>query len=174
MVAAKQRGGGYIRIVRNFGTRRRLIENFSFDTGCSFTVASTAGSSNGVVAGLVYDATVRDITSSAPMLFQGAAGNVRITMALIGTAFAETANGHDRQREQQRHDHGRKPRQQYERRRHGLPHRRHCGDSPPTTGLRSRKSSSPTASTTATSPPRQDAPRASSQRPTAIPNWPTA
>ena len=33
------------------GTRRRLIENFSFDTGCSFTVASTAGSSNGVVAG---------------------------------------------------------------------------------------------------------------------------
>ena len=26
------------------------------------------------------------------MLFQGAAGNVRITMALIGTAFAETAN----------------------------------------------------------------------------------
>ena len=91
MVAANSEEGATYGL---FGTLApgAVIENFSFDTGCSFTVASTAGSSNGVVAGLVYDATVRDITSSAPMLFQGAAGNVRITMALIGTAFAETAN----------------------------------------------------------------------------------
>ena len=68
-----------------------VVENFSFDTGCSLTVTATAGSSNGVVAGMVHDATVRDITSSAPMHFQGTAGSVRITMALIGTAFAETA-----------------------------------------------------------------------------------
>lgn len=64
MVAANSEEGATYGL---FGTLApgAVIENFSFDTGCSFTVASTAGSSNGVVAGLVYDATVRDITSSA-------------------------------------------------------------------------------------------------------------
>ena len=69
-----------------------VVENFSFDTGCSLTVTATARCAAGVVAGLVYDATVRDVTSSAPMLFQGAAGaSVPMYMAMIGFAFAETA-----------------------------------------------------------------------------------
>ena len=68
-----------------------VVENFSFDTGCSLTVTATNRCAAGVVAGVVYDATVRDVTSSAPMLFQGNAGaSVPMYMAMIGLAFAET------------------------------------------------------------------------------------
>lgn len=69
-----------------------VVENFSFDSGCSLTVTASARCAAGLVAGVVYDATVRDITGSAPMLFQGAAGaSVPMYMGLIGFAFAETA-----------------------------------------------------------------------------------
>lgn len=67
-----------------------VVENFSFDSGCSLTVTATARCAAGMVAGLVHDATVRDVTSSAPMRFEGAAPtNAPMYMALIGFAFAE-------------------------------------------------------------------------------------
>ena len=157
MVAANSEEGATYGL---FGTLApgAVIENFSFDTGCSFTVASTAGSSNGVVAGLVYDATVRDITSSAPMHFPGCGGQCPHHDGPDRNGLCRNSQRHDRQREQQRHDHGRKPRQQYRTEAPRATTSPALRDSPPTTGLRSRKSSSPTASTTATSPPRQDAP----------------
>ena len=36
----------------------------------------------------VYDATVRNIVNNAPMSFDGSAGNVRMTMGMVGLAFA--------------------------------------------------------------------------------------
>ncbi len=68
-----------------------VVENFTFDTECSLTVTATNRCAAGMVAGVVYDATVRDITSASPMRFRGAAGaNVPMYMALVGFAFAET------------------------------------------------------------------------------------
>ena len=83
------------------------------------------------------------------MHFQGTAGSVRITMALIGTAFAETAgvtidnvNNNGAITAENRDNNTAGGATGY--------HIAGIVDSPPTTGRRSRKSSSPTASTTAT------------------------
>ena len=47
-------------------------------------MTATASVATGVVAGYVYDATVRDVTSYAPMTFRGKAGKVFMSMAMIG------------------------------------------------------------------------------------------
>ena len=65
-----------------------LVQNFIIDASCSFEVTATASVATGVVAGYVYDATVRDVTSYAPMTFKGKAGSVFMSMALIGEVYS--------------------------------------------------------------------------------------
>ena len=64
-----------------------LVQNFIIDASCSLEVTATASVATGVVAGYVYDATVRDVTSYAPMTFKGKAGGVFMSMALIGQVY---------------------------------------------------------------------------------------
>ena len=64
-----------------------LVQNFIIDASCSFEVTATASVATGVVAGYVYDATVRDVTSYASMTFKGKAGAVFMSMAMIGQVY---------------------------------------------------------------------------------------
>ncbi len=64
-----------------------IVQNFVIDDNCSLTVSSSASHSAGVIAGLVCDASVRDITSSAPMTYNGGASGL-MHMALIGGIYA--------------------------------------------------------------------------------------
>ena len=67
-----------------------LVQNFIIDSSCSLEVSSSAVTANGVVAGYVYDATVRDVTSYASMTFKGAAGDKKfMSMALVGQVYCE-------------------------------------------------------------------------------------
>ena len=66
-----------------------LVQNFIIDASCSLEVTATASVATGVVAGYVYDATVRDVTSYAPMTFKGKAGAVFMSMAMIGQTYSE-------------------------------------------------------------------------------------
>lgn len=66
-----------------------VVENLVFDSSCSLEVTASKATDCGILAGLVYDATVRNVTNEAPMSFNGSAGdNVRMTMGMIGLAFA--------------------------------------------------------------------------------------
>jgi hypothetical protein len=68
-----------------------VVENIVFDETCSLEVKATAPTDCGLVAGMMWDATVRNITSNASMTFDGNGGdNKRMTMAVVGMAFAET------------------------------------------------------------------------------------
>lgn len=68
-----------------------VVENIVFDETCSLEVKATAPTDCGLVAGMMWDATVRNITSNASMKFDGNGGdNKRMTMAVVGMAFAET------------------------------------------------------------------------------------
>lgn len=68
-----------------------VVENIVFDETCSLEVKATAPTDCGLVAGMMWDATVRNITSNASMKFAGNGGdNKRMTMAVVGMAFAET------------------------------------------------------------------------------------
>lgn len=67
-----------------------LVQNFIIDSSCSLEVTSSAVTANGVVAGYVYDATIRDVTSYAPMTFKGQAGDKKfMSMALVGQVYCE-------------------------------------------------------------------------------------
>ena len=44
-----------------------IVQNFVIDESCSLTVTSSVSHSVGMIAGVLYDATVRDVTSYAPM-----------------------------------------------------------------------------------------------------------
>lgn len=69
-----------------------VVENFIIESSCSLTVQSPAkGTSHGLIAGLLYDGTVRDVHSYAPMTFQSKTGvkNAAQFMALIGYVFTE-------------------------------------------------------------------------------------
>ena len=69
-----------------------VVENFTFESTCSLLVeAPGIETSHGVIAGLVYDGTVRDVHSYAPMTFRSKTGvkNKAQFMSLIGYAFTE-------------------------------------------------------------------------------------
>lgn len=69
-----------------------VVENFTFESTCSLLVESSGiETSHGVIAGLVYDGTVRDVHSYAPMTFRSETGvkNKAQFMSLIGYAFTE-------------------------------------------------------------------------------------
>ena len=68
-----------------------VVQNFVIDNTCSLTVNSSAAHSACVIAGVVYDASVRDVTSYAPMTYQGNATGL-LHMALIGGIYANTQN----------------------------------------------------------------------------------
>ncbi|MBR6002573.1 MAG: DUF4886 domain-containing protein [Bacteroidales bacterium] len=65
-----------------------VVQNFVIDDNCSLTVTTSVSLSAGVVAGVLYDATVRDVTSSAPMTYQGGATGY-LHMAIIGGIYAK-------------------------------------------------------------------------------------
>ena len=67
-----------------------VVEKLIFDSSCSITVSPAAQTDCGVLAGFVHDATVKDITNYASMTYGNAtvADNIRMTMGIIGMAFA--------------------------------------------------------------------------------------
>ena len=66
-----------------------VVENFVIDASCSFHFRPTVRSDAGIVAGLVNEATVRNITNYAAMdLDNQAADDTRQTMAMLGFAFS--------------------------------------------------------------------------------------
>lgn len=65
-----------------------VVENIVFDSSCSFEANPTVATDCGLVAGMIYDATVRNVISSASMSYNGTSGNSRSTLALVGFAFA--------------------------------------------------------------------------------------
>ena len=67
-----------------------IVQNFIIENSCSLTIAPevAVSLSAGVIAGVVYDATVRDVTSYASMLYQGKATGL-FHIALIGGLYAK-------------------------------------------------------------------------------------
>ena len=65
-----------------------VVENLVIDESCSLELKATNQTDCGVVAGMMWDAKVRNITSNAAMKFDGKYAK-RITMAVVGMAFAE-------------------------------------------------------------------------------------
>lgn len=71
-----------------------VVENFIVESSSSLLVeAPGKSSSHGVIAGLLYDGTVRDVHSYAPMTFKSRTGatNAAQFMALIGYIFTENS-----------------------------------------------------------------------------------
>jgi hypothetical protein len=66
-----------------------IVENFILENSCSLTVTSSVSLSCGVVAGLVYDATVRDITSYAPITFKGGSVGTPMHTAIVGMLYSD-------------------------------------------------------------------------------------
>lgn len=67
-----------------------VVENLVIDETCSLEIKATAPTDCGVIAGMMWDAKVRNITNNAAMKFDGNGGdNKRMTMAVVGMAFAE-------------------------------------------------------------------------------------
>lgn len=68
-----------------------IVENFKFDSNCSITASPTVQTDCGLVAGLVYASTVKNITSLAALTYSGAASapnDIRMTLGMVGFAFA--------------------------------------------------------------------------------------
>lgn len=67
-----------------------IVENLVFANDCSLTVSPSAQTDCGILAGIVKDATVRNVTNNAPMTYVNAkvADNNRMTMAMVGLAYS--------------------------------------------------------------------------------------
>ncbi|MBO4670667.1 MAG: DUF4886 domain-containing protein [Bacteroidales bacterium] len=65
-----------------------IVQNFVIDNNCSLTVSASVSLSAGMVAGVLYDATVRDVTSYAPMTYNGGATGY-LHMAMIGGMYSK-------------------------------------------------------------------------------------
>ena len=65
-----------------------IVQNFVIEDNCSLTVNSSVSHSAGMIAGVLYDADVRDVTSYAPMTYGGGATGL-IHMALIGGIYGK-------------------------------------------------------------------------------------
>ena len=66
-----------------------VVENIVFDSSCSLELKSTVATDCGVVAGLVWDARVINVTNNASMSFTGTSDNKKVTMAVVGMTFAQ-------------------------------------------------------------------------------------
>ena len=67
-----------------------VVENLVIDETSSLELKATDQTDCGVIAGMVWDARVRNITNNASMTFSGTCKSKRVTMAVVGMAFAET------------------------------------------------------------------------------------
>jgi hypothetical protein len=65
-----------------------IVQNFVIEDNCSLTVNTSASVSAGLVAGVLYDADVRDVTSYAPMTYAGSATGL-VHMALVGGMYSK-------------------------------------------------------------------------------------
>ena len=65
-----------------------IVQNFVIEDNCSLLVSSDVSLSAGMIAGLVYDAEVRDVTSYAPLTYNGSATGL-VHMALIGACYSQ-------------------------------------------------------------------------------------
>ena len=79
-----------------FGTLAEgaVVENINFDANCSITSSPTVKTDCGLVAGLVWSSTVRNINNLGAITYSGngAPDNVRQTLAMVGLAFADENN----------------------------------------------------------------------------------
>ena len=69
-----------------------VVENVVFDQTCSIELKSTVATDCGMLAGLVWDATVRNITNKGEMKFTGTSNNKKVTLAMVGMSFAQTVD----------------------------------------------------------------------------------
>ena len=67
-----------------------VVENIVFDSTCSMELKSTIATDCGMLAGIAWDATVKNITNKGEMKFTGTSNNKKVTLAIVGMAFAET------------------------------------------------------------------------------------
>ena len=67
-----------------------VVENIVFDSSCSMELKSTAATDCGMLAGLAWDATVKNITNKGVMKYTGTSDNIKTTLAVVGMAFAGT------------------------------------------------------------------------------------
>ena len=65
-----------------------IVQNFVIEDNCSLTVNTSASVSAGMIAGELYDADVRDVTSYAPMTYAGSATGL-VHMALVGGMYTK-------------------------------------------------------------------------------------
>ncbi len=66
-----------------------VVQNFVIEDNCSLTVSGSVSLSAGMIAGVVDGAEVRDVTSYAPMTYNGGAAGL-VHMALVGACYANT------------------------------------------------------------------------------------
>lgn len=66
-----------------------VVQNFVIEENCSLTVSGDVSLSAGMIAGIVDGAEVRDVTSYAPMTYNGGASGL-VHLALVGACFAGT------------------------------------------------------------------------------------
>lgn len=67
-----------------------VVENIVFDSTCSMELKSTAGTDCGMLAGLAWDATIKNITNKGTLKYTGTSDSKKTTLAVVGMAFAET------------------------------------------------------------------------------------
>ena len=68
-----------------------VVQNFVIEDNCSLTVSGNVSLSAGMVAGVADGAEVRDVTSYAPMTYNGGVTGL-LHMALVGACYAKTKN----------------------------------------------------------------------------------
>ena len=66
-----------------------VVENIVFDSSCSVELKSTVATDCGMLAGIAWDATVKNITNKGVMKFTGTSNNKKVTLAVVGMAFAQ-------------------------------------------------------------------------------------
>ena len=88
MVCTNAKGGAAYGFFGGLGAGA-VVENLVFDESCSLELKSTAATDCGVVAGMVWDAKVRNITNNAPVKYTGTSDNKKTTLAVVGMAFAQ-------------------------------------------------------------------------------------
>ncbi len=87
--ATENAAWGFFGAVASGGT----VENLVFDESCSLLNLASVATNCGVAAGLVHDATVRNIENNAAIHLDGTAPDAkRVTSGVIGFAFS-SANG---------------------------------------------------------------------------------
>lgn len=67
-----------------------VVENIVFDSTCSMELKSTKGTDCGMLAGLAWDATIRNITNKGTLKYTGTSDSKKTTLAVVGMAFAQT------------------------------------------------------------------------------------